>query len=263
MEVLTVASDPSPWIAALRESHDQIVARATGLDAEALRHDSYDTGWDVAQVLSHLGSQAEMFGMLLSAGMSGQEPPGQDAFPPLWDAWNARTPEAQARDSVAANETLVERLEALDPEQVRSFHVSAFRRELDLAGLLQLRLSEHAIHAWDIEVSFSPGATVLRGAVELLVDYLPVMAARVGKPSQTARTLPVLTTEPERRFALVADGVRLEPWSERTANGALRIPAEAFLRLVYGRLDSAHTPALELDAPDVRLDDLRAIFPGF
>ncbi|HUY25156.1 MAG TPA: maleylpyruvate isomerase N-terminal domain-containing protein, partial [Candidatus Saccharimonadales bacterium] len=252
-----------PWIAVLRRSHDQVVARATGLDADALRHDSYCTGWDVAQVLSHLGSQAEMFGVLLSAGLSGEEPPGHDALPPIWDAWNARGPESQARDSIAANETLVERLEALDPEQIRSFQLSAFRRELDLAGLLQLRMSEHPIHAWDVEVSFNPGATVLPGAVELLVDYLPVMAARVGKPSQAATTLLVLTTEPERRFALVTDGVRLEPWSEQTANGALQIPAEALLRLVYGRLDSAHTPALELDTPDARLDDLRKIFPGF
>jgi len=204
-----------------------------------------------------------MFGMMLSAGLSGEEPPGQDAFPPIWEAWNARAPEAQARDSVAANEALVGRLETLDPEQTRSFHVSAFRRELDLAGLLQLRLSEHAIHAWDIEVSFSPGATVLPGAVELLVDYLPAMAARVGKPNQKATTLQVLTSEPERRFALVTDGVRLEPWSEQTASGTLRIPAEALLRLVYGRLDPAHTPALELDAPDGSLDDLRATFPGF
>ena len=263
MEILTMSCDPSPWIAALRRSHDQVAALATGLDAEALRHRSYSTDWDVAQVLSHLGSQAEMFGMILAAGLSGEEPPGQDAFPPIWDAWNGRTPEAQARDSVAANETLVERLETLDPEQIRSFHVSAFRRELDLVGLLQLRLSEHAIHAWDIEVSFSPGATVLPGAVELLVDYLPVMVARVGRPNQKAMTLQVLTSEPERRFALVTDGVRLEPWSGQTASGTLGIPAEALLRLVYGRLDSAHTPALELDAPDSSLDDLRAIFPGF
>jgi uncharacterized protein (TIGR03083 family) len=263
MEKLAVSTDPSPWIAALRRSHDQVAARTASLDAAGLQLNSYCTGWDVAQVLSHLGSQAEMFGMMLSAGLRSEEPPGQDAFPTIWDAWNSRTPEAKARDSIATNEALVARLEALDPEQTRSFHVVAFRRELDLAGLLQLRLSEHAIHAWDIEVSFNPGACVMPEAVELLVDYLHPLAARVGKPAGHATTLQVLTSEPERELALVTDGVRLEPWSDQTASGTLRIPAEALLRLVYGRLDSAHTPSLELDAPGLSLDDLRAIFPGF
>lgn len=256
-------SDASPWISALRRSHDLVAARAASLDEAGLRHASYCTGWSVAQVLSHLGSQAEMFAMILSAGLSGDEPPGQDAFSPIWDAWNARTPEAQARDSIAANEALVARLEALDADQIRSFHVAAFRMELDLVGVLRLRLSEHAIHAWDIEVSFNPGATVLAEAVGLLVDYLPLLAARVGKPSGHATTLQVSTSEPERHFALVCDGVRLEPWSDQPASGAMKIPAEALLRLVYGRLDSAHTPSLQLEAPGTSLDDLRAIFPGF
>jgi uncharacterized protein (TIGR03083 family) len=258
-----VPDDASPWISALRLSHNQVAARTASLDLDGLRHASYCTGWDVAQVLSHLGSQAEMFGMLLSAGLSGAEAPGQDAFPPIWDAWNARPPEVQARDSVATNEALVTRLGGLDAAQTRSFHVSAFRMELDLVGLLRLRLSEHAIHAWDIEVSFNPEATVRAEAVELLVDYLPLMAGRIGKPAGNALTLRVLTSEPSRRFALITDGVRLEPWSDQSARGTLKIPAEGLLRLVYGRLDSAHTPPLELDALDTSLDDVRAIFPGF
>jgi hypothetical protein len=40
------------------------------------------------------------------------------------------------------------------------------------------------------------------------------------------------------------------------------MPAEALLRLSYGRLDSAHTPASVVGSP-ADLDRLRAIFPGF
>ena len=39
------------------------------------------------------------------------------------------------------------------------------------------------------------------------------------------------------------------------------MPAEAFVRLVYGRLDEAHTPPVE--SAGVELDELRPIFPGF
>ncbi len=40
----------------------------------------------------------------------------------------------------------------------------------------------------------------------------------------------------------------------------MTLPAEAFVRLVYGRLDAAHTPPVDTDG--VSLDDLRAAFPG-
>jgi hypothetical protein len=89
------------------------------------------------------------------------------------------------------------------------------------------------------------------------------MATRIGKPLQRPAVLEVTTSDPERRFALIADGVRLEPWSGQLAEGSLELPAEALFRLMYGRLDPAHTPPLELDSPALTLDDLRAIFPGF
>ena len=40
----------------------------------------------------------------------------------------------------------------------------------------------------------------------------------------------------------------------------LRLPAESLVRLVYGRLDPAHTPVA---ADSTGLDDLRGLFPGF
>ena len=51
-----------------------------------------------------------------------------------------------------------------------------------------------------------------------------------------------------------ADGEPEEPLAE------LRLPAEALIRLVYGRLDPAHTPPVETRGVD--LDELRPIFPG-
>lgn len=41
----------------------------------------------------------------------------------------------------------------------------------------------------------------------------------------------------------------------------LRLPTEAFVRLVYGRLDTHHTPAIVEAAPGL-LDTLRAALPG-
>jgi hypothetical protein len=44
------------------------------------------------------------------------------------------------------------------------------------------------------------------------------------------------------------------------AAASLVLPAEAFIRLVYGRLDPEHTP--ELAVVGIDLDELRRAFPG-
>jgi uncharacterized protein (TIGR03083 family) len=252
---------PAPWITALRQSHDTLQALVEQLDAEQLEQPSYASEWSIAQVLSHLGSQAEIFGLFLDAGLSGDDPPGQDAFPPIWDAWNARSPQAQATDAVLADATVVERFESLDPEQLEQIHLSMFGMELDTTGLLRMRLGEHAVHTWDIAVALDPAAQVSASAVDLLVDTLDMLAGRAGKPDGASRSLQVATSSPERQFTLeIGEKVVLasEP-SERAPD--LRLPAEALVRLVYGRLDPAHTPTVETEG--TQLDELRQVFPGF
>jgi hypothetical protein len=41
----------------------------------------------------------------------------------------------------------------------------------------------------------------------------------------------------------------------------LELPADALIRLVFGRLDPDHSPATAAEAP--YLDELRQVFPGF
>ncbi len=257
-----MSTDPSRWVTTLRHSQDRLARSVSGLDAAGVAAPSYDSEWSVAQVLSHLGSQAEIFALLLEAGLTGGEAPGQDAFPAIWDAWNARSPQSQVADSLRANEALVQRLEGLDTTQLDSFRLAAFGMDLDIAMFLRLRLGEHAVHTWDVVVTLDPSATVDHDAVELLVDGVGDLAARVGKPTEGSFTLQVTTTDPDRSYALVTDGVRLERWSEREVAGVLRLTSEELLRLVYGRLDPDHARSVQLDATDVTVDDVRAMFPG-
>ncbi len=55
-----------------------------------------------------------------------------------------------------------------------------FGSEQDLAGLARMRLSEHAVHTWDVVVALQPSAPVAPEAVDLLVDSLGAVAARTG-----------------------------------------------------------------------------------
>lgn len=254
--------DPHPWIRALRHSQDRLASIVQPLTPEQLRSPSYHS-WTIAQVLSHLGSQAEINQGRLTAALEGTEQPGPETFPPVWEAWNARTSDEQARDSIAEYEGLVRRIEGLTDDELAGIHLSLFGMQMDAAGLVGMMLGEHALHTWDIAVALDPTAQVSPDAAALLINTLGLFAGFAGKPQDKRFTLRVHTRDPEREYTLrVGDRVELTEGADGQADGELVIPGEGLLRLVYGRLDPAHTPHVELSGP-VSLDDLRRVFPGF
>jgi len=254
-------TSPGPWITALRHSHDRLQALAGPLGADQLQRQSYASEWSIAQVLSHIGSQAEIFGLFLDAGLAGQDPPGPEAFGPIWAVWNAKSPQDQAADALTADETVTARFESIDDDQRERFRLSAFGMDLDAAGLARMRLGEHAVHTWDIAVALDPAATLAPDAVGLLIDTLGPLAGRAGKPGGTQRRVHVSTSSPVRHFTLeTGEKVTLAAAEYSEGLPELALPAEAFIRLVYGRLDPAHTPPVETRRAD--LDEVRQVFPG-
>lgn len=255
-------ADFPTWLAALRRSHERMTALVAGLTDEQAALRSYADEWSLAQVASHLGSQAEVFELFLTAGLAGTDAPDADLMVPIWDRWNELSPRSQLADSVEANEHFIARLEHLEPDQQDAFALSLFGSDVDLAGLAALRVAEHVLHTWDIAVALDPAATLAQDAVELLIDSLPRRAAAAGLPVPGGRPVQVVTADPVRTYALTLNpAVTLTTLDAVTPDAAVaRMPAEAFLRLVAGRLDPEHTP-LGVDAPD--LDQLRQAFPGF
>lgn len=257
---------PGPWISALRHSHDRLQASVEPLGPAQLERRSYASEWSIAQVLSHLGSQAEVFGLFLDAGLTGQDPPGREEFGPIWDTWNGKDPQAQASDALRADEATLERFESLDADEQARLRLNVFGMELGTTGLARMRLGEHAIHTWDVLVALDPSATVAPDAAILLIDTLDQLVARTGKPDGKQRRVRVTTTDPDRQFILeTGETVALAPSDGEVTPelglSELRLPAEAFVRLVYGRMDAEHTPPAEVVGVD--LDELRQIFPGF
>ena len=214
-----------------------------------------------------MGSGAEI-GLLMLPGALGEgESPGPDDFQAVWDVWNAKTPDAQAADALAADERQVQALEQLTDEQLGKISLPFFGMDLDAVGLVRLRLGEHALHTWDVAVDLDPAATVSPDAVDLLIDNVPqFLAPRLGKTPADPFAVRIRTTGPDRDYLLAtADTVIMTEYprtapTSRWARSAM--PAEALLRLAYGRLDPAHTPPAVTGAP-ADLNQLRNIFPGF
>jgi uncharacterized protein (TIGR03083 family) len=255
-------TNPLPWISALRHSHDRLRATVEPLSAEQLTGPSYCSEWPIAQVVSHLGSQAEIFGMWLDAALNGQDPPGRDAFGPIWDRWDAKSPQAKVADGLRADQATLERFESLDADERARLRLHAFGMDLDAAGLALMRTSEHAVHTWDIAVALDPAATLAPDAVALLIDTVVQLASRAGKPDGKQRKVRVLTSDPDRRFTLeTGEAITLTPSDGEPGLPELGLPAEAFIRLLYGRLDPDHTPPAQGTGAD--LEELRKLFPGF
>ena len=107
------------------------------------------------------------------------------------------------------------------------------------------RLNEHAVHSWDVDVTLEPSAVIPADAAAVIVDNLGLIAGFSGRAiGSTDKCVHVRTSEPVRDFALTlgADAVSLTPCADPHAPD-LELPADALIRLVYGRLDPDHTPA--------------------
>ncbi|ADP81022.1 maleylpyruvate isomerase family mycothiol-dependent enzyme [Pseudofrankia inefficax] len=259
-----MSDEASSVLAALRRSHDLLSAATAGLDGPALRGPSYASEWTIAQVLSHLGSGAVIGKLNLDAGLADAPFPEMAVFQGVWDVWNAKTPEAQAADVLPADQALIDTYAAVPAETLTALQLPLGPMKLDGVTMMRLRLAEHALHTWDVKVALDPAVTVDADAVAQLVDGVGLLIGFLGRPGADKAVVHVVLTEPARELALtVGDAVTLAPWDGATsADATLTAPAEAFLRLAYGRLDAAHTPA-GVSAEGIELDTLRAVFPGF
>jgi uncharacterized protein (TIGR03083 family) len=265
--------DARTLIAVLRRSHERLASLASFLAAEHLTRQSYDREWTIAQVFSHLGSGAELGLVMLDSALTGAEIDGEK-FPQVWDAWNAKGPQQQAADCLAANDAHITRLEQLGDAELAGITVNFAGMDLDAAGLIRLRLSEHAVHTWDVAVAIDPVAVLAPDAVELLAGLVVQFAGRMARPAgepfraRLRGSLPGTDLPGTDLLVAAGDGVAISPWpAEGPADGAvdgeIALPAEALIRLFYGRLDPAHTPPVHTTGDSGVLGKLRAAFPGF
>ncbi|WP_181802990.1 maleylpyruvate isomerase family mycothiol-dependent enzyme [Streptomyces shenzhenensis] len=256
-------------IAALRSTHDYLTAVVHGLASADLARPSGASAWDVSQVLSHLGSGAEISLAVLEGALNASGSPDADFNKSVWGRWDDKSPTERAEDFVAANEALVSRYEGLDAQTRKELTVDLgfLPVAADVATVAGIRLTEFAHHTWDVEVAFDHEAPLLSAATGLLLDQAGPFLNFLGKAdaldSRPVR-ITVHITAPERTFGLeVGDSLKLTDVPDRP-DAVLDAPAEWWLRLTTGRHTPAHTPRnVSLTSASLTLDDLRRVFPGF
>jgi uncharacterized protein (TIGR03083 family) len=242
---------------ALQASSARLRRIVTALSAAQIAGPSYDKEWTIADVLSHLGSGAVISTRSVSDALTGDTTPA-DFNQSVWDEWNAKSPAAKAAEGLAADRAFVDILANTDDDERQRFHLEIGPFALDFDGFVRLRLNEHGVHTWDIEVIGDPSATIAADAVEQIIDNVEFVVRFAAKPADDLGTITVHTTSPDRHFALTLKpgGCALDA-RPAGPDAQLTLPSEAFIRLLYGRLDPEHTPATSGS-----VDRLRAAFPG-
>ncbi|MBW4030882.1 MAG: maleylpyruvate isomerase family mycothiol-dependent enzyme [Acidobacteria bacterium] len=245
---------------ALRASAAHLRDIVSQLESDQYVAPAYPTEWTIADTMSHVGSGAVILQAMFESALLGV--PTADGFnQSVWDAWNAKTPAEQIADALVVDQQFLAAIDATSDQQRSSFSVSFGPLQLDFERFVGMRLGEHVLHTWDVETTINPAAVLAMPAASLLLDQVHFVAGRSAKPTGDRTTISVRTNEPTRDFDVVFEESSVN-LVDATHDGPVdvELPAEAFVRLIYGRLDAV--AGLD-DGAEVHLEHLRRAFPGF
>ena len=275
MEISTLSLEHVPvptgspsqvWIDALHASSRRLRERTEDLAEEQLSAPSMADGWSVAQVLSHLGSAGEICTALLRRGLDGDlTPPSSADTAPVWERWNALSGLEQRAAWQEADATHLAVLDGLSAAQRDTVRVPYFSGALSIEVYAGSRLSEQSVHTWDVEAALDPAAVIPDEELALLWKRIDLVASRFHDGSTLARLRPaqlaIELRDPDLRLVLeLGEELHVRPGEPSAGAGTLSGPAEAVLRIVYGR--SRPTDDVRTTGP-VGIVDLRSLFPGY
>jgi uncharacterized protein (TIGR03083 family) len=194
-------SNADTVIAALRSGHDSLASQVSGLTDEDLAGASGASEWDISQVLSHLGSGAEISRATVQAALDGEPNPGSDFNHAVWDKWNAMTGRERADGFLQANQDLLALLESLDVSTLDKLRIDMgfLPAPVDVATVARMRLNEFTLHSWDVRIGLGEDATLPTDATAALLHGEPSLpCSRSACRPPSASTLTCRTSRTER-----------------------------------------------------------------
>ncbi|WP_137295231.1 maleylpyruvate isomerase family mycothiol-dependent enzyme [Nocardioides dongxiaopingii] len=252
-------------ISSLRSRHDDLAGLVATLDDAALTGPSGASEWRVCDVLSHLGSGAEITLRPVVVAATGTEPP-TDGNQAIWDRWNALSPREQASGFIERDEVLVATLEGLDDDQRRSVSIDLgfLPAPVPLEVAAGMRLSEVALHEWDVRAGVVADAVLDEEAAGTLLElHAGPMAMMLGFSSRPDAVAEPVVLAVAGHGLSIGDAVTLVAEPPVAPTATFNGPVEAFVRLLAGRLGPGHTPDDVEVVGNTTLDELRGVFPGY
>jgi uncharacterized protein (TIGR03083 family) len=249
----------------VREQVDSLTRTLRGLDDSGWNAQSACTEWTVKEVASHLTESADRFMMIVQARLADEPAPEFTV-----QLRNERRAVVKAGSGAEIADQLDKRIDTLlstvegatDEQLARTVPVGA--GEIPLAVLPLTRLREVTLHSWDIRWAHDKKAMLNPTAVPLLLEDTIETGARLAKKDALAGR--------DATYRLDFDGEHGGPVTVELRDGAaqirrgaperadvtMRLPPEAFIRLIWGRLDMEQA----LAAGTVKVDGDRSAALG-
>ncbi len=206
--------------------------------------------WKVADVVTHLIAIANMKTMSVQRALKG------DSSPPM--GYRGASEDERQQELVNLREAYYEDifyefsasclrlnslLVGLEPDQ---YNLAAWHpiRVMDVSRLIELRLMELAVHAWDIRYGFDRGARISPVAVQFLKGWLPNwLRASFRKPAaiEDSVTLRFDLSDSENEvyeLRVRADSFSLEDADlSGDADVAISLDSSAYILFLMGRVN--------------------------
>lgn len=259
-------------VGALRDEYEVIDGYLAALHPERWHGPTACSDWRITNLVSHLGSGAEIHLLTMREYVDAGEPVTQEIRQGIWGHFDSLAPEPLHAAFRDRNQRYLDYAAQLSPEQQQR-RVKMFAGELPPANYAQFRLQEVTLHSWDLRVALDPTARLLPRSVRVNFRLMRGnLARRANADARAALNGTVYAIDVYgpvvESFGLRvnADAVELLDTAPTDARARLRLPAEAYLRLGSGRLpleqaEAAGDVAIEGDrALGLRLN---ALYPGF
>jgi len=259
---------PSDRTAILKREAESFKSFLSGLPTEALDRPSACDRWTVADVLSHVGSQA--FALTITRGLAGEvsPPPGrpavsehnEDAFAESI-AQRARANREQQGDGLLDwfRTNLDESVKTFDRVGPDQWNILCYwpPGPEPISTLLDMRIAELCMHAWDVRSKLEADYHLSEDSLGALMDTMPRAVRRAFRPEPELET-PVryrfsITSPTGNDFDIVVTegGTRWEPATGSAADVTFRCDGETCVLVMYGRL-----------TPDQAMIDGRLTYEG-
>lgn len=229
---------------------DRLLTYLENLPEEDWKTPSACEGWTVRQVVNHLGTGVAFFKPMIASVIEGKEIPpfSPEARQATADKFEAYSNQEIIKELGTENQAMAGYFAKATAEQLNTL-IPLFGGQMPLVFLSGLRLTEAAIHSWDIYSAENPDATLDAASAKLLLPNIFRMMPRFMRQTEIAElnakyrfnlsdshfspvVVEFVAGEATPRITTGAE-------AEGAAAGALvvNMTEEQFLRLVWGRLD--------------------------
>jgi uncharacterized protein (TIGR03083 family) len=254
-----------------RATYDRIRAYLDQLPPDGLSAQSACADWKVYQVVSHLGSQPAIHQAVLEAGLRGAPPMTDEQRRAIWDHFDSLGPTEVLPEFRRTNDAYHTLVDSLSDQELGQAVPWIFG-QTPVAMVIASRLNEQVLHEWDIRWAQDRAATLDKDAVPALleVNVMPARVSGLAKPDRAGQlqgqTVRFRLTDRGDSYdlRLQPDAVALGPSDGGSPALTVDLPAEAFIRLIWGRcpLDQAiSSGVVRLDRPELA-GALNAALPG-